>query len=325
MKQLVINADDLGMCRGANLAILRAHREGVVTSASLMANLPAFDHAVEHVAGECSNLGLGIHLNLTCGKPVLPAHRVPLLVDRAGAFRGGFAWLYRLAMHSRLRHEALEQVVAELRAQFERVRFALAAVGGTALDHVNGHQHVHTIPAVWDVVLGLTEEFDAGAVRISRERWSGRGGQTWAGALARGNLLKQQLLARLSESNLQRTNEPWQRRRLHPDVNLVGILDSGRLDEPTLLARLEGVPDGRTEILIHPSYGNEPQSTAASDLDELGPSDRRFQREPWRQRELAALCSAAVRQRIEQLGIQLTTFREMNGSPPQPATSLASP
>lgn len=313
------------MCRGANLAIARAHREGVVTSASLMANLPAFGHAVEHVAGECPNLGLGIHLNLTCGKPVLPAQRVPLLVDRAGAFRGGFAWLYRLSMHSRQRREAIEQIAAELRAQFERVRSALTAAGGAALDHVNGHQHVHTIPAVWDVVLRLTEEYDAGAVRISRERRSGRGGQTWTGAFARGNLLKQLLLAWLTEKNLLRANEPWQRRRLHPDVNLVGILDSGRLDEPTLTARLEGVPEGRTEILIHPSVRGERQAAAADDLVELGPSDRRFQREPWRQRELAALCSPAVRQRIRQLGVQLTTFRKMNAGPPQPATSLASP
>ena len=104
-KYLIINADDLGLSVATNLAIRRAFREGVVTSASLMANMPALDHAIEHVIHGSPHLGVGVHLCLTSGRPVL-AGQVPLLVDEEGCFRHGFSGLLRLVC-GRRRDEAL--------------------------------------------------------------------------------------------------------------------------------------------------------------------------------------------------------------------------
>ena len=95
-KYVVVNADDLGITRSTNLAIRQAFREGIVTSASLMANMTAFQHALDHVVYQNPGLGIGIHLCLTSGKPVLPPAQVPLLVDRQGHFCRGFLGLYRL-------------------------------------------------------------------------------------------------------------------------------------------------------------------------------------------------------------------------------------
>lgn len=318
MKQLIINADDLGMCRGANRGVLRAHQEGVVTSASLMVNLPALDDAVQQVVAVCPNLGVGLHLNLTCGRPIATESDVPLLVDRDGRFRPGFLQLWRRRAVSGSRGELAQQIAAELRAQFDRAASALAAIGRT-LDHVNGHQHIHTIPGVWDTVLELTEEFGIGTVRLSRERWRlGRGGPALASVLPRGNLLKQQLLAHVTRKNLNGDAVHSLQRRVRPEWNLIGILDSGRLDERTLLARLQALPVGVTELLIHPS-----QAGLDDNFAELSRSDRDFQREPWRERELAALCSSAVRRCIDEQGIRLTNFRELYNQAPARSAALA--
>ena len=86
MSFLVVNADDLGVSRGANLGTVRAHREGIVTSASLAVTTPFYEHAVETCVRACPDLGIGLHFTLTSGRPVSPPERVPLLIDRAGFF-----------------------------------------------------------------------------------------------------------------------------------------------------------------------------------------------------------------------------------------------
>ena len=99
MRKVVITADDLGIALETNAAVEVAHREGILTSASLMANMPAFADAVA-IAHRNPQLGIGVHLVLTSGRPVLPPQRVPLLVDARGRFRHGYASLSRLLLGS---------------------------------------------------------------------------------------------------------------------------------------------------------------------------------------------------------------------------------
>lgn len=319
MKRLVINADDLGMCRGANLGILEAHRDGVVSSASLMANLPAFDHALHEVVQACPDLGIGLHLNLTCGAALLPAQRIPLLADRRGRFRHGFVGLYRLLAQPWSKAAAVAQIAAELRAQFDKVFTALSDRSLQRLDHVNGHQHVHMIPGIWRIALDLTAEFAAGTVRLSGERWPRGGGAAALGVgMSRGNLLKRQWLAHLAQGNLQYARA-MRSGHVRPDLAVFGIMQSGRWSEALLSAQLEQLTDGDAEILIHPSLG--PQDSCAAgvdDLQALSAADRRFQRDPWRRRELAALCAPRLRQRLDEQGVRLVRFSDI-------AESAASP
>ena len=83
MRQLIVNADDFGLTEAVSSGILDAHRNGIVTSTTLMANGEAFDAAVA-MSRRAPRLGIGVHLNLTSGKPVSPAQRIPSLIDRRG-------------------------------------------------------------------------------------------------------------------------------------------------------------------------------------------------------------------------------------------------
>jgi predicted glycoside hydrolase/deacetylase ChbG (UPF0249 family) len=88
MRNLIVNADDLGWTPGVNRGIAEAHRNGIVTSSTLLANGEAFDDGVQLVRAMPS-LGVGVHLNLSDGRPVSRAEEVPSLVTRSGWFLGG--------------------------------------------------------------------------------------------------------------------------------------------------------------------------------------------------------------------------------------------
>src|SRR5438552_16568410 len=114
-RRLIVNADDFGRSTSINQAIIRAHREGVLTTASLMVNEPAFAEAVA-LARENPRLGIGLHLTFICGHSTLPRGEVPGLVNSASAFavdasRAVFCCLFRRAFSERLRAECDAHVV----------------------------------------------------------------------------------------------------------------------------------------------------------------------------------------------------------------------
>lgn len=152
---LVVNGDDFGYSDAINAAILRCHREGILTSTTLLVNQPATGAALA-LAREHPALGVGLHLNLTSGMPVLPPEDVPTLVDRRGRFLPFPAQLQRIGGG----WARLAEVERELRAQFE------VLIGrGVQPTHVDGHLHVHAYPRVLSIVLRLMREYDVRAMR----------------------------------------------------------------------------------------------------------------------------------------------------------------
>ena len=145
MKHLIINADDFGVTAGVNRAVIECYDAGVLTSTTLLANGAAYDEAVE-LAHRTPGLGVGAHLNLTAGRPLLPADTVPTLVDETGRFhtRGR---LMRRAAFGRVKPT---EVAQELRAQIERLHDS-----GITITHLDSHQHVHSIPGIFPVVQTL--------------------------------------------------------------------------------------------------------------------------------------------------------------------------
>jgi predicted glycoside hydrolase/deacetylase ChbG (UPF0249 family) len=138
-RRLIVNADDFGLTEGVTRGILRASRDGLVTSATVLANLPpALD--AEAVA---TGLGLGLHLNLTWGPPVSPAGTVPSLVGPDGRFVRDLATLSQRARPDEVRREAEAQLEAFTR------RF------GRAPTHIDSHHHVHRLPGVMEAVLDV--------------------------------------------------------------------------------------------------------------------------------------------------------------------------
>lgn len=140
-KLLIVNADDLGRTRGINEGIFEAHRRGLVTSATLMVNYEPARAAVEALR-DLPGLGVGLHVALTGGAPVLPADRVSSLVDERGVFP---------AKPEGLGRAKAREIAAEARAQLARFR----ELTGREPTHFDSHHHSHRIPAVCDALIEL--------------------------------------------------------------------------------------------------------------------------------------------------------------------------
>jgi predicted glycoside hydrolase/deacetylase ChbG (UPF0249 family) len=270
--RLVVNADDLGLHPAIDDGIFRAHREGIVSSVSLLVTGRTAIDAVARAMAQ--RLGIGVHLCLSSGlRPALPAEEVRSLAPQ-GVFRPSWAELTVAWARGRIR---IDEVERELRAQLHRARQL-----GVAPDHFDGHQHVHLLPGIAEVVRRIADEEQL-PVRWPRERASLR----WLGAPSAG--FKSALLSGLAIAYRRRP-----RRLLHA----LGVFSSGALDEPRLLEIIDRLHKGDHELICHPG---EPPGVVPEDP-------------AWRygwSTELAALCSPRVLERVRGRGIQLTTYRQL--------------
>jgi predicted glycoside hydrolase/deacetylase ChbG (UPF0249 family) len=140
--RVIINADDFGLSSPVNIAIAMAHREGVLTSASLMVGQSATAEAVD-IARQNSRLAVGLHITLSDAVPVLASEQIPDLVQPDGRFWPDEARLYRSLYLARIRR----QVEAEVAAQLKAFRTT-----GLDCDHVNTHRNVHLQPIIGKLV-----------------------------------------------------------------------------------------------------------------------------------------------------------------------------
>ena len=141
-RRLIVNADDFGLTGGVSRGILRAHREGLVTSTTVLASLPA-QPELDAMAAASPGLGLGLHFNLTWGRPVSPAETVASLVDADGRFGRDLAVLRERARPDEVRRECEAQIEAFTR------RF------GRGPTHLDSHHHAHRVPRVMDAVVDV--------------------------------------------------------------------------------------------------------------------------------------------------------------------------
>ena len=157
-RRLIVNADDFGRSASINQAVIRAHREGILTTASLMVNEPACEEAVA-LARENPTLGVGLHLTLLCGHSALPPEQIPGLVNAKGEFSNnpasaGFRYFFQRSLREPLRRE--------IHAQFQKFRAT-----GLPLDHVNGHLHLHLHPAVFRILMADADQLGIKRLRLT--------------------------------------------------------------------------------------------------------------------------------------------------------------
>jgi len=312
-KYLIVNADDLGISIPVNLAIRQAFRSGILTSASLLANMPAFAHAVETVIRPNPGLGIGAHLCLTSGRPVLPPERIPLLADARGPrFRLGFVGLWRL-LRGRHGEESLRQIRDEWTAQVDRIE-----ASGVAIDHLDGHQHVHMIPELFDLAAAMAWARRVG-IRVAGEpfRLRQRGPVGVLRCLTSGGIVKNLVLAGFAKANRRRWPDI-----LSPD-HYFGALDTGRMILDRLQSILGALSDGVTEVTAHP--GLEPVPVLSQTPRSSGPTahgaakvpprpsrqDLRFLRRREAAEELAALLDPSLRGMLAREGGKLIRFRDI--------------
>ena len=141
-RRLNVNADDFGVTEGVSRGLLRAPHEGLVTSTTVLASLPA-QPELDAVARDSAGLGLGLHFNLTLGRPVSPPETVGSLVDAEGRFRRDLAVLQERARQDEVRRECEAQIEAFTR------RF------GRGPTHLDSHHHAHRLSRVMDAVVDV--------------------------------------------------------------------------------------------------------------------------------------------------------------------------
>lgn len=145
MAKLIINSDDFGYSKGINHAILDTHIDGVLTSTTLLANLTGFDHAIA-LARENQTLGIGVHLSMTLGEPVL--HNVDQLINEKGEFKQ----LKDLKDHPQ--DVCLEQLYDEWDAQIKKVKAT-----GIPITHLDSHHYAHSFGNNYQVIEALAEKY----------------------------------------------------------------------------------------------------------------------------------------------------------------------
>ena len=241
----VINADDLGVSRGATLGIVRAHLEGVVTSASLAPTGADYRHALEVTQKDCPELGIGLHFTLSAGKPISKPADVPLLVDQQGNFRWEFVSLLR-ALRLQRSGDLLTQIEIELEAQLQKL-----LADGVSPDHINSERHVHLIPGIFDQVVLAARRHGIPFVRAGKDIGPGLVGiEHFKPAILNGGILKFMLLQGLTQ--LSKDKQP----QVKSCNNFASYIFTGRLDL-ILKQILVKAPEGVTEIMVHPGIPEE--------------------------------------------------------------------
>ena len=266
-RRVIVSADDFGLSEAVNEGIERAHREGVLGSASLMVAGDAAADAVRR-ARTMPNLRVGLHLVVIEGAATLPASQIPDLVDSSGWFPSD---QLRLGVNYFFRPAVRRQLAAEIRAQF-----AAFAATGLPLDHADAHKHMHMHPTIGRLLIEIGAEFGLRAVRVPQEPIDvlakcGTASGFGARAMAAGTALLRHQIARAG----MRAND-----------HIFGLAWSGHMTEPRLLRLIPNLPPGVSELYFHPAAARDATVTGLMpDYDHVG--------------ELNALLSPAVRAALE--------------------------
>lgn len=242
MKKLILTADDFGASVEVNDAVERAHRHGVLTAASLMVSGAAAHDAVAR-ARNMPSLRVGLHLVLVEGKPVLPARAVPDLVDAQGYFRTDMA---RAGAAMFFLPKVRTQLAAEIEAQFE----AFAATG-LKLDHVNAHKHFHLHPTIAGLMVKAGRAHRARGARVPLEP------QAVLGLIERHRAPG---VVALTAPFARALRARFRRAGIAAPDQVFGLAWSGAMTLPRLKGLIEHLPEGLSEIYLHPATGAYPGS-----------------------------------------------------------------
>jgi len=265
-KQLVVNADDFGFTPDVNAGIVQAHRHGILTATTMMANGEAFEHALR-LARETPTLDIGCHLVLIGG--------TSLVTKRA--FPATAAQLVTALALGRIRP------YDELAAQMRRIVDA-----GLRPTHLDTHKHTHLAPPVLDAVARLAEEFDV--------RWVRRPFDFPLNALRGGVPLLKRATSDALGLMRRRFHRVLVRHGCRTTDHFAGFQITGRFRSAELVELLAVIPDGSTELMVHPGYCGPALRAAPTRLKES------------REAELAALVAPEVRAALTHSGIELVNY-----------------
>ncbi len=281
MKKLIINADDFGLHETVNIGIIQGHTAGFVTSTTIMANGNAFEHAVQ-LAVANQKLAIGVHLTLVGAKSICASDQVKSLVDGEGNLASEYPQFLLRYIKGQI---SLADIDRELRAQVQKV-----VNTGIQITHLDSHQHMHIVPGIIDITINIAKDFGIKGVRIPAEPYFFQGGYpaTPMRFIARGGLT---FLSKLAARKIKK-------HQLEMPHHFFGMLAGCNMREEYLLNIIENLPDGVSEIMMHPGSNNEIINTLYN-WDLHG------------QEELAAVTSDQLRCRLGAKKINLISFRDL--------------
>ncbi len=279
MKRLIVNADDFGLSPEVNAGIVRAHRDGILRSASLMVAEPAALPAAE-LARDSPALDVGLHAVVCQGRSILDSSRLGAALNASGEFMdspvgAGMRYFFDRSLRAAM--------TDELRAQVER---HLELVG--YLNHIDGHLNFHVHPLFADILVNLAVEYKVPCIRLPRER------VMTTIRLRRDNATRKLVESAIFRTLSRRTRRMMTERGLTSTDALFGLHQSGHLSEDYVVGVMDRIRDGTTELYFHPAadIGRVPPSAAA-------------------QLEVEILTSPRVRDAVARNGIELITFADL--------------
>jgi predicted glycoside hydrolase/deacetylase ChbG (UPF0249 family) len=287
MRKLIINADDFGINKSITDAIIDCHKNGIITSTTLMSNMPFAEYAASK-AKSFPGLSVGLHLNLTQGKPISNPSQIRNIVDSAGNLSNAF-----LQNKSKLNKSAQDQIFLELEAQ---LKFALNL--GLKISHFDSHNRIQKIPAVLSAMIKLHKLYGVPAARTQK-------GLFWTAPDAPFHLkLKKNIL------NLGKLKKCYARHFDHSILRKHGLLTPDRLVSPYYLLPypsdlkrqfiqcIKSLDDGIFELCLHPGYYDE-KSTDSESYRKVREFDAQI------------ACDDDIKKCISQCDVKLISFREV--------------
>jgi predicted glycoside hydrolase/deacetylase ChbG (UPF0249 family) len=286
-RQIIVNADDFGLCQGVNKGIAEAHTAGILTSATIMANMPAAEQAVE-IAHKLSNLGVGVHLNLTEAKPLSQDSNVKQLLESLNKISqfNPLSVPGKLAIISSFSTKVRIAIEAEFTAQIQWV-----IERGIKPTHLDSHKHIHSFPIIFKIVCRLANRFGIPAVRytyepgqVSKKPWPviyDIDGSKRAASL--------RMMAKINR---------WQNPAFFKTYALLGVAHTGNINVDFFKAVSLYNTASIAEIMTHPGYTDGLDANATRLVEQ-------------RQVELEAICSETTKRYFKEAGIKLVHYGQL--------------
>lgn len=295
MKKLIVNADDFGISSGVNRGIEQAFQFGTLTSATVMANMPAFEDAVS-IAKRNQGLGIGVHLNLLRGKPLLPVSSIPTLTNRDGYLVKEVGVFIKKMF---LKKIELSEIEKELRAQIEKTLNA-----GIKVTHFDSEKHLHCYPAIFKIAVKLAKEYKINRLRYINEsclipKEENKLNGTFR-KLANNQYYKAKVLTYLCRLSRRSIN---QNKIAYPDHSY-GIMLAGQMTKRSYELILESLNEGVSEFMCHPGYVDNELAILSKQIGSFFIND-------YREEELSILLDADLPQLIKKLNIKLVNYGEL--------------
>ncbi|MFY9845127.1 MAG: ChbG/HpnK family deacetylase [Terriglobales bacterium] len=316
VRRLIVNADDFGLTVGVNRAIVETHLGGVVSSATLMANGPAFDDAVT-VARSAPKLSVGCHVVLVDGTPVLPPGALDtLLAIRSADPEKFYSSLSAFAARAMFGGFDRDHLVAEVTAQIRKIQAT-----GIQVTHLDTHKHAHVFPEILVALLRAARICGVRAIRNPIVPVKALPARLFKG---KPHLWKRYGQVRMLHTFSRQFRDRTKRAGLLTPDGVIGVIETGALDTPKdstvdksgysslLRQTLASLPEGTWEFVCHPGYNDADLRAASTRLLESRDEERRL------------LTSPELRHFLDEQKIQVISYRDFIETPIEAAAAKRS-